>query len=126
MGRKVVLSFQHCLTKLNKMKNEKALAGVGHPASAGLLSAATDLCGLEEQGSRSPLPPDLHRWGGGGQGVIRLWVEVHLKNTCDARAFLFFTFYALLLSKFFFFFFVTFQVFYGELISALKSEKKRF
>lgn len=104
MGRKVVLSFQHCLTKLNKMKNEKALAGVGHPASAGLLSAATDLCGLEEQGSRSPLPPDLHRWGGGGQGVIRLWVEVHLKNTCDARAFLFFTFYALLLSKFFFFF----------------------
>lgn len=31
---------------------------MGHTVSAGLLSAATDLCGLEGQGSRRPLPPD--------------------------------------------------------------------
>ena len=45
---------------------------MGHTVSAGLMLAATDLCGWEEQGSRRPLHTDLHGWGGGGQVVIHL------------------------------------------------------
>lgn len=72
MGRKVVLSSQHCLMKLKKMKSEKPQPSTGHTVSAGLMLAAADLCGLEEQGSKRPPPTDLHGWGGGGQAVMHL------------------------------------------------------